>query len=129
MSGYCIQYSRTFNLQNELIQTVLITEYAVTCHWSSLHCYILLLQINTSLASSRFVNFDFFSGFFFISKYSILQKHDNFYKTIEVKHFIYYSERRWPNSNSIFKAPNLHLKTYSRRTKHKAENYNHKPET
>ena len=32
-------------------------------------------------------------------------------------------------SNSIFIAPNLHLKTDSRHTKQKAENYNHKPET
>ena len=33
------------------------------------------------------------------------------------------------NSNSIFMAPNLHLKIDSRRTKQKAENYNHKPKT
>ena len=33
------------------------------------------------------------------------------------------------NYNSIFIVPNLHLKTDSRRTKQKAESYNHKPET
>ena len=33
------------------------------------------------------------------------------------------------NSNSIFIAPNLPLKTDSRCAKQKAENYSHKPET